>query len=244
MTLKIRFIVLMLVLLILGPGLYFYDTVTTPSLPKPSPMRTPTPTMHTIYKYSITPGGVWSAEQAGLPGAAVETVRVDFYAYVNYARGGRIWWTRRPILIRAGERVVTDGHKTIRARCGNTISKSPQVPIETQDISTMLDEPVPPEDTIARLVSFNSSLTPPTPEPSVKMPIPGPETGLEGSGGLSGGFVPVSVTPTPPRGFKPKGPGKGRTPEPPPVPPTPVPEPGSVLLFATGALILYFGKRA
>jgi hypothetical protein len=43
-------------------------------------------------------------------------------AYVSYRIGGRVYWTRERVYLKAGETVLTDGHTTIRARCGNCVS--------------------------------------------------------------------------------------------------------------------------
>ena len=50
-------------------------------------------------------------------------------AYVSYRIGHRVYWTRNPVLIPAGEAVLTDGATEIRARCGNGISDNPRQPV-------------------------------------------------------------------------------------------------------------------
>jgi hypothetical protein len=57
-------------------------------------------------------------------------------AYVSYRIGHRVYWTRNPVRIPAGEAVLTDGVTEIRARCGNGISESPRQPVSDQEPPT------------------------------------------------------------------------------------------------------------
>src|SRR5207237_2988788 len=47
-------------------------------------------------------------------------------AYVSYRIGGHVYWTRRRVTIHKGEKVITDGKITARARCANRIEELPQ----------------------------------------------------------------------------------------------------------------------
>jgi hypothetical protein len=49
-------------------------------------------------------------------------------AYVSYRIGKRVFWTRNRVYLKAGETVLTDGHTTIRARCGNCVSEEKKQP--------------------------------------------------------------------------------------------------------------------
>ena len=42
--------------------------------------------------------------------------------YVSYRVSDQIFWTAKPVTIKAGEPVLRDGRNFIRARCGNRIS--------------------------------------------------------------------------------------------------------------------------
>ena len=104
-----------------------------------------------VYRYSVIPGGVYSADDlrhaihADPMVAAhyqdldqsklqVRTIAHDQYAYVSYRKGDEVLWTRSKVLLRQGETIITDGTKQVRAKCGNCISLEPQLP-------TAADEP-------------------------------------------------------------------------------------------------------
>jgi len=114
----------------------------------------------TVYKLSVTPGGVWSIKEAGLRSGEVVTLKHDMQAYVSFKRNGVMYWTKKPVLIHAGEKIVTDGVTTIRARCGNFIKTTPQVPVDTDTVDGTIDEIDPPLDT-PKLTQVNSGLLPP-----------------------------------------------------------------------------------
>jgi hypothetical protein len=99
----------------------------------------------TVYPFSVIPGGVYSAEEFAeavatdaavgshygdvTPAAMhVETVDAPRAAYMSYRIGDRIYWTKRKLALHEGERVLSDGGVTIRARCGNRLSDEPLQP--------------------------------------------------------------------------------------------------------------------
>ena len=49
--------------------------------------------------------------------------------YVSFRKNDRIYWTRKPVALRAGETLLTDGNHSARARCGNQVSETPQLPV-------------------------------------------------------------------------------------------------------------------
>lgn len=96
-----------------------------------------------IYPYSVVPGGVedvrelkWVAEHdpivaahyAGFDYSHARVVRLVLArtAYVSYRIGNQVYWTRRRITLHKGEKVITDGKITARARCGNRVEEVPQ----------------------------------------------------------------------------------------------------------------------
>jgi hypothetical protein len=96
-----------------------------------------------IYPYSVVPGGIenarelkWVAEHdpvvaahyAGFDYDHARVVRLVLArtAYVSYRIGGHVYWTRRRVTLHKGEKVVTDGKMTARARCANRIEEVPQ----------------------------------------------------------------------------------------------------------------------
>jgi hypothetical protein len=109
-------------------------------------------TERTVYPYSIIAGGargvdelkqaiagdpVVAAHYAGFDLEKTHAVRLEQpkLAHVSYRIGNAVYWTRRALLIQAGETVLTDGVRIARTRCGNQLADTPG------EIST--EEPVP-----------------------------------------------------------------------------------------------------
>jgi hypothetical protein len=64
-------------------------------------------------------------------------------AHLSYRVGNRVYWTRRKVLLRPGEPVLTDGTHLVRAGCGNRIED--RLSGETSDAEPdahVLDEPL------------------------------------------------------------------------------------------------------
>lgn len=117
------------------------------------------------YPYSVVPGGVYSAEEFhkaivrdSLVAAHYEDLRSfqlrparlasSRAAYVSYRVNNAIYWTKRPVRLVVGERLLTDGEHVLRARCGNRISRVPRFPIRRYDPPPMVvDENEPGPDT-------------------------------------------------------------------------------------------------
>ena len=107
-------------------------------------------TPRAVYGHSIIKGGIHSLGElldviATDPVAAqhykgFDITRARFFrldhnimAYVSYRVDGKgIYWTSKPVLIMAGEEVITDGTNFIRVRCGNMIAFASQLPMETE----------------------------------------------------------------------------------------------------------------
>ena len=102
-----------------------------------------------VYPYSIVPGGVSdrielaravmtdrvvAAHYAGfaLDRASLRTVAKARAVYVSYRKGDQVYWTARKVTLAEGESVLSDGQNEIRARCGNRISDTPQLPVEVK----------------------------------------------------------------------------------------------------------------
>src|SRR5687768_5966110 len=122
-----------------------------------------------VYPYSIIPGGADTVEELqkaidadpvvaahfaafDLSRTRVETLERPRVAYVSYRTGQDVFWTRKPVVIPAGERVLTDGTNTARVRCGNCLSDSPGPVSVDEPPPEVLDTPEPP----------NAALTPPS----------------------------------------------------------------------------------
>lgn len=113
-----------------------------------------------IYPFSIVPGGVSSradiahailtdktvaAHYAGfaVDKASLQTVPKARAVYVSYRKGDQVYWTSRPVTLAEGESILSDGQNDIRARCGNRISDTPQLPVEAKGPAEQeLDTPV------------------------------------------------------------------------------------------------------
>jgi hypothetical protein len=52
--------------------------------------------------------------------------------YVSYRKGEQVYWTARKVTLAEGESILSDGQNDIRARCGNRISDTPQLPVEVK----------------------------------------------------------------------------------------------------------------
>ncbi len=130
----------------------------------PSPL--PRPPRRIVYRYSIVPGGVASPTEA-LQAAAHDSIvhshykgfdlrrasmvdnPSDLFLHVSYRKGSSVYWTRDKVRIPAGERLLTDGARFIRARCGNRLAVLPQGDVEPahQAVSQrLLDEPLIEEE--------------------------------------------------------------------------------------------------
>lgn len=225
-----------------------------------------------LYPYSVIPRGATSARElqtaleadpvaaahyAGFRAAEARVLRVhkDRPVYVSYRLGNQIFWTRRPVLLHAGETLLTDGANLARTRCGNRVSVDPVGPTSPAEppahILNVPAEPRAPETFTEPLPTGPMGAN--TPEP---MLIPGGAPPPPGSGGPGegGGMVPplppffccggVAGGPGSPSSIPPPLPQPGPPPLGPP-PPVSTPEPGSLLLLAVGltALLLFCRSR-
>jgi len=103
-----------------------------------------------VYPYSVVPGGAYDASELRtklkldkvaarhyepFQLTALKTVNSNFTypVYVSYRKGNQIYWTRKPVRLTRREALLTDGLMYARARCGNRISETPQVPVAEAD---------------------------------------------------------------------------------------------------------------
>jgi uncharacterized membrane protein YgcG len=94
-----------------------------------------------VYPYSIIGGGATSAEEleraiagdpvvaahyAGFDLAKTKVIRLDQpkLAHVSYRIGHTVYWTRKPVVIPAGETVLSDGTHMARTRCANQLEEA------------------------------------------------------------------------------------------------------------------------
>jgi hypothetical protein len=185
-------------------------------------------TVRRVFNYSVIPGGVYSAAEA--EGAAQsDHVVAGHYrdvvlstlfvrnnpapraVHVSYRVGDQVYWTRRKVILHAGESMLTDGINEVRARCGNRVSPVPRAPVLPED---------PPLEELVLPYGDHEFPTPPL---------------------LASREIPIPTVPNQPTayGFDPPPPGPPVPPPPvPPVPPAPVPEPGTVLLIGSGLAVM------
>jgi hypothetical protein len=226
-----------------------------------------------VYPYSVVPGGIedarelkWVAEHdpvvaahyAGFDYDHARVVRLVLArtAYVSYRIGGRVYWTRRRVTLHKGEKVVTDGKMTARARCANRIEEVPQKAISSSEPpAAKFEDPM-------RAGAGTVAQRPPVPFESALLNRPGvpgfePNRPLSLYSPMSGaGWAPFASPPLPrgglcapakkgdkePDGDKDdKGNKKGGSCGGPP--PENVPEPGTWLLMASGLAGIYWNAR-
>jgi len=192
-----------------------------------------------IYQHSVVPGGLFSAREVasaiqrdhvvaahyeGIDPAAVRVERlpVTRLAYVSYRLADKVYWTRRPVRIPAGEPVLTDGQKTIRARCGNLIAADPLGPAAE-------NEPPPVDlELLVQPMMFGGPLVEGQPDDPLAYDPP------EDPGPMIGP-LPMAFIPLVREG---EDPSAGVTPfSVPPEAPVPVPEPGTLLLVGLGSAV-------
>ncbi|HET9407942.1 MAG TPA: PEP-CTERM sorting domain-containing protein [Candidatus Sulfotelmatobacter sp.] len=228
-----------------------------------------------VYPYSVVPGGVadirelkWVAEHdpivaahyAGFDYDHARVVRLvlERTAYVSYRIGNHIYWTRRRISLHKGEKLITDGKKTMRARCGNRVEEVPQQATSSSEPpAEKFEQPAQGTAVQAPPVPFQSALLNrrgvPGPEPNLPLNLFDPMEGTR--------WVPFSLPPLPsavcaPTGKKGKngsnGSGNGENSGKKgkkvgacgPGGPTVVPEPGTLLLVGSGIVfIAWFTRR-
>jgi hypothetical protein len=204
-----------------------------------------------VYPYSVVPGGVPDAEslrRASAQDRAVSRHYAHFdyskahlirvteprEVYVSYRIRDTIFWTRKKILLHAGEALLTDGKIMARAKCGNQVSDTAQPEVSDQE---------PEQDILEQPVALEP-LGPSLPlRPQFKMPnLPAgpPMAPPLYAGGFSFPLVPVAGAPARVCRFNDgaidkhcrphhKGPA--------------TPEPSAFILLASGMTILWWRYR-
>jgi hypothetical protein len=192
-----------------------------------------------LFSYSIIPGGARSADE--LKNAmANDPIVAEHYAgfnlektqivpaengrvmYVSYRMGNSVFWTKRPLRIPAGEKLITDGNLEARSRCGNRLSASPVGPVSPEE---------PTEEAMER-TQDTDLLAIETPPPAMPLSPP-PTTDIPPIGGHHI-FIPPIIpiwwgAGTPPGGIPATPPG--------------VPEPETYLLLSMGLSGLWLLRK-
>jgi hypothetical protein len=99
----------------------------------------------------------------------VKHLTEDRLAYVSYRIGDKIYWTKKPLRLRRGEAILTDGVTEIRSRCGNCLSLEPLLPTSDEEptpfeFEALLNDPTDQVPPIPLIPSAPLQLTP-VPEP-------------------------------------------------------------------------------
>lgn len=205
-----------------------------------------------LFPYSVIPGGVENAQElrnaiandplvaalyANFNLARAHIIRLthDRWVYVSYRLNGHIYWTKKRILLRAGETLITDGTHDARTRCGNRISETPVQPVSGQEPPSSAIN-APPSNT---LVAENPGPPPTLPldptyvgPPSLAPPLPSIPPPDQPPSGPPVYFIPPPIFPIV---------GGGPPPllfPPPPPPPVATPEPGTIWLLILGLLAI------
>jgi hypothetical protein len=228
-------------------------------------------TARPVYPYSVVAGGIenarelkWIAEHD--PVVAAHYAGFDYdrarevqlvlarSVYVSYRIGNRVYWTRRRVKLHKGEKLITDGKMTARARCANRVEELPQkVMSSSEPPVAKFEEPVGPSQGTAVQsppVPFESALLTrpgaPGAEPTAPLTLYNPISG----GGWTPLFPPPisggSACPPAKKGDKEANAVSGDKKKGGPCsgpPPESVPEPASWLLMASGIAGIYWSAR-
>ena len=191
---------------------------------------------HPVLNYSLIPGGISTLAEFRAAIAANSILRARFadfnwdaayitqtqnpmYVFVSFAKDGHLFWTKKPMLIPAGEAIITDGVHTILMRCGNEIAWTPQTPEQDIDTSLLATPEVPSLD-IPMLGPPIAESVPPIGETSMTSTLAANTPLFVGSPVLSGPPLLLATTGTA----------------------SPTPEPKSLWLTLTGICFGLFAK--
>ena len=182
--------------------------------------------------------------------ARVLQLTQDRTVYVSYRIAGRVYWTTKRVLLRRGEKVITDGKMTLRTRCGNQVSENPRNEISPNEPAiAKMERPIQLDPGTAMLIPypnfFESALTRPD------LPAFGPGRAayslITNNGGLLSLYPPPlpSCGPTKTKkggaaGVSTGGKGKSGDCS---NPVSEVPEPGTLVLLSTGIVGAYLRSR-
>ena len=226
-----------------------------------------------LYPYSVVAGGVedvqelkWAADHdpvvaahyAGFKYQRARVVRLLMArsVYLSYRIGNRVYWTRKRVRLKKGEKLITDGKMTARTRCANRVEEAPQQEASNQEPpAAKFEEPVRP-------ALGTAAENPPVPMEAAMLnrtPVPGlgpaPPLGLYDP--IQGGTLTPIAPPALPNvcGVTIKKPEKGTElatsaknkkkidPCANASPISEVPEPGTWLLVASGLSLMYWKFR-
>ncbi|HVB87795.1 MAG TPA: hypothetical protein VNK23_14140 [Candidatus Dormibacteraeota bacterium] len=203
-----------------------------------------------LYPYSVIPGGVRSAQELrnaiandplvaalyanfDLSRAHIVRVAHDREVYVSYRLNGHIYWTKKRLLLRAGETLISDGKHEARTRCGNRISETPVQPVSpAEPTSAAMNAPAS-----YNLVAENSAAPPTLPDQTPSLD-PASPLDLPPNVPLPTPIANQPISMIPPPYFPTVGGGPSSNPQIIPPPPVATPEPNGLSLLGMGLLAL------
>jgi hypothetical protein len=216
-----------------------------------------------VYPYSVVPGGVRSPEelhQATLRDRVVNRHFSGFdfrrakvvelqqakLVYLSYRMRNKVFWTKKQVRLRKGEKLISDGVISARTRCANQVSATPQNAVSAEEPPAEAFEDPYTTGGSARQIPFPGNFESALFNRELAVFDPGGPPGsplfAPGSGE---GFPGLYPPPIPSGGCDPSKQqcSPGPPPPPPPPPPTPVPELGTILLISSGLAGIYFRYR-
>jgi hypothetical protein len=135
-----------------------------------------------VYPHSVVPGGITSRKELttriaedpvvakhysafNLSRTRIVRARRDELVYVAYRMDDTIFWTKKKLIVRKGEELITDGKLYARARCGNRITDLPANPTSSLEpsIPELDPPPLPPDTPQISFPSFPSVPNAPVP---------------------------------------------------------------------------------
>ncbi len=244
------------------------ELLATPSFLSDS-VSEPASQPRSLYPYSVIPGGVANGAELRAAIASDSVVRAHYAGfrlanatvvrlgkpqlmYVSYRIGNQVFWSKRPTLLAAGERVISDGHEMARTRCGNRVSAFPAAPIapagapgdvapEAMELPAAdgpMDAAAMPIDVPVVQAPTTAVLIPPSVPPMGTVYLP-PGFWFPPGGGTTYSSGPGTVSPG-----TPGTPGTPGSPGSPGTPPISAPEPNSVVLLLIGVAGVFLLRRA
>jgi PEP-CTERM motif len=201
------------------------------------------------YLYSVIPGGIASPQELRQamdhdPVVAQQFAGFDFQRahliqvsdsppmHVAYRMGDKVYWTRKKVALHKGETLISDGKIAARTRCGNRIALVPLgPPAFAEPTLADLDQPLFSND----MVTHEVEPQPETYADAIPMAAPAGANALQPTKRKP--IIPFFILPL----FDLPGTGGGSSSSQPPIAVTP--EPGTMLLFYSGLLGVFWKLR-